>query len=139
MRTQKPPQIYENLEITAIASDGKGIGRVENMVVFVEHTVTGVVVDVQVTKTKSGFRQGIPINFHKKSALRQDPVCVHFGVCGCCKWQNLSYENQLEHKHQQVIDALKRIAKVEFPEPPKIMAAPDALRYRNKLEYTFSD
>lgn len=139
MRTQKAPQIYENLEITAMASDGKGIGRVENMVVFVEHTVTGDVVDVQVTKKKSGFRQGIPIIFHKKSALRQEPVCIHFGICGGCKWQNLKYEYQLDHKHQQVIDALKRIAKVEYPEPARIMAAPDVLRYRNKLEYTFSD
>ncbi|MEX1188496.1 MAG: 23S rRNA (uracil(1939)-C(5))-methyltransferase RlmD [Bacteroidia bacterium] len=139
MRAIKEAQVYENLEITAMASDGKGIGRVENMVVFVEHTITGDIVDARVTKKKSGFREAKPIHFHQKSSLRREPICAHFGVCGGCKWQSLGYEHQLNYKHQQVTDALRRIAKVEFPEPARILAAPDEYRYRNKLEYTFSD
>lgn len=138
MRAKKPTQVYNSLEITAMASDGYGIARHEGMVVFVEHTVTGDVVDVRITKKKSGFRQGTPILFHKKSELRVEPVCAHFGVCGGCKWQSLAYEDQLGHKARQVYDAFKRIGKIEFPEPEVILAAPKIYHYRNKMEYTFS-
>lgn len=139
MRERKPAQVYTELEITAMASDGWGIARSEGMVVFVEHAVTGDVVDVRVTRKKSGFRQGVPIHFYKRSELRIDPVCSHFGVCGGCKWQVLSYDQQLALKSQTVFDALQRIGKIEFPLPAPILGAPAAYAYRNKLEYTFSD
>lgn len=131
-------QVYNSLEITAMASDGYGIARHEGMVVFVEHTVTGDIVDVRITKKKSGFRQGSPIHFHKYSDIRVEPVCKHFGVCGGCKWQSLAYSDQLDHKSRQVFDAFKRIGKIEFPSPEPILAAPKMYHYRNKMEYTFS-
>ena len=136
-RSQKQ-LIYPNLEITGLASEGMGVARHEGIVVFVEHTVTGDVVDVQITRKKSGFRQGKPIHFHTFSPLRIDPVCEHFGTCGGCKWQNISYENQLIHKQKTVTDALTRIAKVELPEISPILGAPEPFYYRNKMEYTFS-
>jgi 23S rRNA (uracil1939-C5)-methyltransferase len=138
MRSKKPMQVYNSLEITAMASDGYGIARHEGMVVFVEHTVTGDIVDVRITKKKSGFRQGSPIHFHKYSDIRVEPVCKHFGVCGGCKWQSLAYSDQLDHKSRQVFDAFKRIGKIEFPSPEPILAAPKMYHYRNKMEYTFS-
>lgn len=139
MRSRKPQPIYNDLEITALSSDGQGIARNDGMVIFVEKTITGDVVDAQVVKKKSGFRVAKPIKFHSYSELRTEPKCEHFGICGGCKWQNLGIENQLNHKHQQVIDALKRIAKVDFPEPSRILASKDEYLYRNKLEFTFSD
>lgn len=139
MARRETPLIYQQLEITAIASEGMGIARHNGMVVFVEQTLTGDVVDVRITRKKSGYRQGIPLHFHQYSPLRIEPVCTHFGVCGGCKWQNLSYNDQLEHKARQVYDALHRLAKIELPEINPIMAAPAPFEYRNKLEYTFSD
>ncbi len=136
-RSQKQ-LIYKNLEITALASEGMGIARHEGIVVFVEHTVTGDEVDVLITRKKSGFRQGRPVHFHRFSELRIDPVCQHFGICGGCKWQNISYTDQLNHKHKTVVDALTRIAKVDLPEISPILGAPDPFYYRNKMEYTFS-
>ena len=137
-RKSSAPQIYEALTIIDIASEGMGIAKKEGMVVFVEGAVTGDVVDVQITRKKSGFRQGRVINFLTKSDLRIEPACSHFGVCGGCKWQNLPYDFQVAHKFKQVSDALKRIAKVELPEIKPILAAPEFFHYRNKMEYTFS-
>ena len=131
-------QVYQELEITDLASEGMGVARKEGMVVFVEQTVTGDIVDVQITRKKSGFRQGKPIHFHKRSDLRIEPKCEHFGVCGGCKWQVISYQEQLKHKAKQVHDALTRIAKVNLPEIKPILGAPSEFYYRNKLEYTFS-
>jgi 23S rRNA (uracil1939-C5)-methyltransferase len=132
-------QVYEKLEITAIASEGMGIARHEGLVIFVEQTVTGDIVDVRITRKKSGFRQGKPVFFHRYSPIRIKPVCDHFGICGGCKWQIISYADQLEHKVRQVHDALHRIGKIELPEIRPMIGAPEPYFYRNKLEYTFSD
>lgn len=138
MKHTKPAQVYQNLEITALSSDGRGIAKLDGMVVFVEGAITGDVVDAQVTRKKSGYREARPINFHQRSEKRIDPRCSHFGVCGGCTWQSISYAEQLIHKQQTVTDALRRIGKMELPAINEIMGAPEDFHYRNKLEFTFS-
>lgn len=138
MKQIKPAQVYQNLEITALSSDGRGIAKLDGMVVFVEGAITGDIVDAQVTRKKSGYREARPIQFHQRSTKRIDPRCSHFGVCGGCTWQSISYAEQLIHKQQTVTDALRRIGKMELPEINEIMGAPEDFHYRNKLEFTFS-
>ena len=138
MKHTKPAQVYQNLEITALSSDGRGIAKLDGMVVFVEGAITGDIVDAQVTRKKSGYREARPIIFHQRSEKRIDPTCSHFGVCGGCTWQSISYAEQLIHKQQTVTDALRRIGKMELPEINEIMGAPEDFHYRNKLEFTFS-
>ena len=79
------------------------------------------------------------VKFHEKSPLRTEPFCSHFGVCGGCKWQCLSYEEQLKYKQKQVFDNLTRIGKVELPEFRPILGSEKTRFYRNKLEFTFSN
>lgn len=79
------------------------------------------------------------LKYHRKSEQRVDPFCLHFDLCGGCKWQHLPYEMQLEFKQQQVIDQLQRIGKTgEFKLLP-ILGSDKSTRYRNKLEYTFTN
>jgi len=138
MRRQETPTIYEQLEITSMASDGSGIARHEGMVVFVEFGIPGDIVDVQITKKKSGFRKGRILQSHQLSEKRTEALCQHFGTCGGCSWQHISYQEQLKFKQQQVIDALQRIGKVELPEIMPILGSTSVFHYRNKLEFTFS-
>ncbi|MDE7095981.1 MAG: 23S rRNA (uracil(1939)-C(5))-methyltransferase RlmD, partial [Muribaculaceae bacterium] len=70
---------------------------------------------------------------------RIQPECGHFGVCGGCKWQHIPYEKQLECKQQTVVDALTRIGKIDLPDISPILGSKEIWRYRNKMEYTFSD
>jgi len=139
MKKERKEQILTNLEVTAMSSEGKGIARLEGLVVFIDHCVTGDVVDARIYRKKSGYREAAPVHFHTYSALRETPVCAHFGTCGGCKWQNLKYSEQLNHKQKQVSDALTRIGKINYPEVFPILEAPEIYRYRNKMEYTFSD
>lgn len=83
--------------------------------------------------------EGYPILYHAYSDKRVEPFCEHFGVCGGCKWQHLDYEAQLEYKHQQVVDNLQRIGKVEIGEIYPILRSEKTKKYRNKLEFTFSN
>lgn len=121
------------------SSDGKAVGKLDEMVVFVDDAVPGDIVDVQLTRKKKNYAQGKVIKFHTYSGKRSEPFCEHFGVCGGCKWQNMQYEWQLYYKQKQVSDSLQRIGKIELPEIFPILASPRQQHYRNKLEFTFSN
>lgn len=131
--------LYENIEITGIAAEGKALTRINDMVVFVPYCVPGDVVDLQVTKKKHSFMEARVERLVKPSEHRCEPVCKHYGECGGCKWQILPYEDQLRYKQQQIIDNLTRIGKVELPEISPILGSKHIYEYRNKLEFTFSD
>lgn len=138
MARKKHP-IIEELAIEKIAAEGKALGYYQDKVVFVEGTAPGDIVDVRVHKKKKNFLEGRAIKFHQESSIRIKPFCKHYGVCGGCKWQHLSYSDQLKFKAQQVIDALERIAKVNLPPIPPILGSKETTFYRNKLEFTFSN
>lgn len=138
-RNKKPLPLFENVEITDFAAEGKALVRLEGYVVFVPFVVPGDVVDLQITRKKHSFMEARAVKLHKKSPFRTDPLCPHFGICGGCKWQTLKYDKQLEYKQQQVVDALTRIAKVELNEIRPILGADHISEYRNKLEFSFSN
>ena len=133
-----PAEALLNVEIQDMVAEGKCLVRIHNLVVFVNNAAPGDVVDLRVTRAKKAFLEAVPVKFHVYSELRTTPFCQHFGTCGGCKWQHLSYDAQLRAKQQQVEDALRRIGKVELPEVPAILPSPARTYYRNKLEYTFS-
>lgn len=133
----KYPHI-ENLEITTLAAEGKAMGRYNDVVVFVPLTVPGDVVNVQIRSKRRRFMEGYVTEYVKKSPVRTEPVCEHFGVCGGCKWQNLPYEEQLRFKTEQVTDQLTRIGKIKLPEIAPAMPSEKTTFYRNKLEFTFA-
>ena len=108
-------------------------------VVFVERTAPGDLVDVLVLRRKKGFMEGVPQQFHFLSEDRMDAFCQHFGICGGCKWQHITYEAQCQHKEQVVRDALQRIGKIDIGEFIPILPSEKTTYYRNKLEFAFSN
>ena len=134
-RKKKPFPVLENITITDVAAEGKALTRVGEMVVFVPFAVPGDIVDLQIKKKKHSYCEAEVVRFIKYSNVRATPKCVHFGVCGGCKWQNLPYEEQLKAKQKQVYDQLRRIGKVELPEFQPIMGSVKTFEYRNKLEF----
>mgnify|MGYP000258370088 CR=1 FL=1 len=131
--------LIEGLEITTLAAEGKAMGRWNDVVVFVPLTVPGDVVDVQIRSKRRRFMEGFVVRYVKKSPLRAEAFCEHFGVCGGCKWQNLPYEEQLRFKTGQVYDQLARIGKIALPEIAPCLGSARTQFYRNKLEFTFAD
>ena len=137
-RKKREQPIIENVTITDVAAEGKSLVRINDLVVFVPFVVPGDVVDLKILKKKHSYAEAVAVKFHKLSSVRAVPFCRHFGICGGCKWQNLPYDEQLRYKQKQVVDNLTRIAKVELPEISPIMGSEETVRYRNKLEYSFS-
>ena len=138
-RKKKELPLLEQVTITDVAAEGKALARVNDMVVFVPYVVPGDVVDLQVKRKKHSYAEAVAVKFHEYSPLRSEPFCKHFGVCGGCKWQCLKYEEQLRYKQKQVTDNLTRIGNVELPEISPILGSEQTERYRNKLEFTFSN
>ncbi|TAL58218.1 MAG: 23S rRNA (uracil(1939)-C(5))-methyltransferase RlmD [Bacteroidetes bacterium] len=149
-KPNSPAHVFENIEITDISTEGKGIGRVpggdKSIVCFIDFAIPGDVVDIQITKKKSNLREGKVLAYKKFSDKRTEPVCKHFGTCGGCKWQNMKYEAQLEFKQKYVWDALTRIGNIPLSlekgtkgELMPIIPSKKYFHYRNKLEFTFSN
>ncbi len=139
MGRKKELPLLEKVRITDIGAEGNALARVDNQVVFVPMLVPGDVVDIRVRRKRKKYLEGSVVRFHEYSPDRIKPLCKHFGVCGGCKWQHLPYDLQLKYKEKQVADNLKRIGKVSLPDIGPIIGSPSVFRYRNKLEYTFSD
>lgn len=138
-RKRKELPVIEGMEITDVAAEGKALGRVDEMVVFVPFAAPGDVIDVKIDKKRKSYAEGHIERLVKPSDIRVEPRCEHFTICGGCRWQHLPYDFQLACKQRQVTDALTRIAKVELPEITPIKGSADIWEYRNKMEYTFSN
>jgi 23S rRNA (uracil1939-C5)-methyltransferase len=129
----------ENVLVTDIAEGGKGVGKTDDLVLFIEKAVPGDVVNVELFKKKKNFAEAKITGLLRPSEHRTDPFCPHFGVCGGCKWQHMTYEAQLQFKQKSVYDALERLAKVDVSGAEPILASYETRYYRNKLEFTFSN
>ncbi len=139
MGRRKEFPLLENVKITDIGAEGNALARVDNLVVFVPMLIPGDIVDIRVIKKRKKYLEGRVVKFHEYSSDRIKPRCIHFGVCGGCKWQHLPYRLQLQFKEKQVRDNLTRIGKIELPEISPIIGSSEIYMYRNKLEFTFSD
>ncbi len=139
MRKAVANKRFENVAIIDIAEEGKGVGKAEDLVLFVEKAVPGDVADVEVYRKKKNFGEAKIIQLVKPSEHRTEPFCEHFGVCGGCKWQHMTYEAQLQFKQKTVADALSRLGRIDVSGMEPILPSPTDRYYRNKLEYTFSN
>lgn len=72
----------------------------------------------------------------RPSPDRQKPRCGHFGLCGGCRYQHMSYEYQLKHKEDQVRKLFSEHLHANVHFHP-ILPCQQPWNYRNKMEYTF--
>lgn len=131
--------IVESLPIVDISAEGLGVGKMNDFVFFVKGTVPGDVIHAMVSKKKSGWGEARLLEIVTPSAQRIQPFCNHFGICGGCKWQNMSYATQLQYKESQVVETIRRIGKTEAKKTSPILGSSSDRFYRNKMEYSFSE
>ncbi|MBK6543492.1 MAG: 23S rRNA (uracil(1939)-C(5))-methyltransferase RlmD [Flavobacteriales bacterium] len=137
-RSKKPLPVWEAVPVTGYGANGKAIAKRDGLVIFISGAVPGDVADLRITKKKSKWAEATAVRIVERSPDRVDAFCKHFGLCGGCKWQDLSYPKQLAYKQQEVVDHLVRLGGLELPPVSPILAAQRTTHYRNKLEYTAS-
>jgi 23S rRNA (uracil1939-C5)-methyltransferase len=139
MRRKNYNEIIPSLKIENAGSEGKSIARYNNKVILVDFAVPGDIADIKITQLKKSYYTGTIERLVEPSPQRIEPLCAHFGTCGGCKWQHMSYVTQLTYKQQQVLDAFQRIGKFPFPQLSPILGSEQTEYYRNKLEFTFTN
>ncbi|SEN79969.1 23S rRNA (uracil1939-C5)-methyltransferase [bacterium A37T11] len=138
-RSPREKSYFNEIAVIDIAEEGKAVGRADDLVLFIEKAIPGDVVNVEVFRKKKKFGEARITQLIKPSTHRVDPFCEHFGTCGGCKWQHMSYDAQLIYKQQSVGNALSRIGKIDTVTMESILPSAQTKYYRNKLEYTFSN
>jgi 23S rRNA (uracil1939-C5)-methyltransferase len=123
-----------DLRIDDLAFGGAGVARHDGgYVVFVRDAIPGDRVRAVVTKRKRHYGEARAVEIVEPSPDRIAPRADHPGA----PWQVLPYERQLEVKHAQVDDALRRIGRLDAYDLEPIVPAVEQWRYRNKLEFSF--
>ena len=127
--------------VTSVEFPNKGIVVAEDGTrVVVKNTIPGQKVSFGVNKVRKGKVEARLLEVLEKSELETEEACPHFGICGGCTYQTVSYEKQLELKLSQekglIADAIGEEHGYEFL---GIKASPKKEAYRNKMEFSFGD
>ncbi|MEZ0226150.1 MAG: 23S rRNA (uracil(1939)-C(5))-methyltransferase RlmD [Alphaproteobacteria bacterium] len=126
--------VLMNINIAHIESldqEGRGVGRIEGKVIFIDGALPGEKVTYRTTRSKASYEIGKLDQILKASPMRTQPQCPHFGVCGGCALQHMDIAAQVAAKQRMLEDDLWHISKVK----PETMLPPiygPAWGYRHK-------
>lgn len=131
-----------DLEITALSKKCNGLAfctREDGTTFQVEvpFTMPGDKIRAKVTRKRGGVYAGVLEEVITPSANRVTPRCIHFGVCGGCRAQEIPSEDQSKHKEKYVRDCFGAMLTPDVDFRP-IVPSPITWHYRNKMEYSFS-
>ncbi len=118
-----------------------GVGKLDGFVLFVPGAVPQDIVRVEIAARGKKFGYGKIVNIEEPSPLRIEPPCPHFGICGGCTLQNLTYDSQLAIKENYLRQTLKRLGNIDAGEIDMlpIVPSPGVSFYRTKLELAFGE
>lgn len=123
--------------IDRLDHQGRGIGYIENKLVFVENALPGEVVDIDITEVNKKYDLAKVKKYETTSLKRVTPFCPYYESCGGCKLQHISYSDSIEYKKEKIINIFKR-NNIEIPKLITIEnEAPK--NYRNKLSIRIID
>jgi 23S rRNA (uracil1939-C5)-methyltransferase len=100
------------VRVESLDQEGRGVARIEGKVIFIEGALTGEVVGYSSYRKKPSFELAQATRIYKSSAMRVQPKCSHFGVCGGCSMQHLDARAQVAVKQRILEDSLWHIGKV---------------------------
>jgi 23S rRNA (uracil1939-C5)-methyltransferase len=122
-------------DITDLALEGRGVARVEGLVLFVHGALPGERVRVRIDRVRRAFAEGTATAILRSSPDRVMPPCPYFDACGGCDLQHLAIAGQAEAKRRQVAAALRRIAGLGDVEVRPTVPAPAPLGYRFRMDF----
>ncbi len=126
---------YFDINIYDIGINGEGIGKINNFTIFVDGALIDETVKVKIVKVKKNYAYGKLIEIIKPSPFRQSPSCKYFSKCGGCNLLHLKYDKHLELKSNFIKSNLKKIAKIEDVEVPRVIGMDNPFYYRNKASF----
>lgn len=140
--TEKPEQPNDvsvgatvSVRIASMANGGAAVGRVGDLVLFVDGAMVGEVVQVRITERRKSFARAVAVQIDEPSLDRIAPPCPYFGPCGGCQWQYMAYPAQLAAKREIVRDQFRRGLRMADDRIEQVVRTPigmvDPWQYRN--------
>lgn len=121
-----------NVEIVKFDNKGRGIGYINNKIIFIPKSIPGDIVDVEIVMEKKNYCEGRIIDIVNPSKFRLKPNCPYFNVCGGCDLMHISLSEALEYKLTKVNDILKQ-NKIDIKVLDIIKSEP--YNYRDKVRF----
>ena len=127
---------YVEVSFHAMAFGGDAIGRLKDgSTIFAPFALPGERARVQILEQRKGYSRGKVVELLERSPRRIQPRCPHFGDCGGCHYQQLSYADQLVLKQQIIQDQFQRIAGITDLPLESIEPSPSEWNYRNAVQF----
>lgn len=129
-------EIIKSLKVIDTTSEGLGVAKLDNTIIFIKNALIEDVVDVEITKKNKNFYNGIVNNYIKKSKFRNDRFPSKFE--NIYPFINLDYEKELSLKKNIILNNLKKFAKINL-DNIEIIKSENEFNYRNKIELKIND
>jgi 23S rRNA (uracil1939-C5)-methyltransferase len=113
------------LTIEKLVYGGAGLARAETGVIFVPRTAPGDVVEVEVVERKKDYATARVVKIFEPSGDRQEPYCPNYETAGCCHWQHIRYDRQVDHKETIIRESLQRLGRLKWDGPIQRITGPD--------------
>ena len=97
------------IKITGMTDEGSGVGRCENIAIFVPYALLGETVKVHIIKVNKSYCIGKLIEVITPSENRVKADCEYFYRCGGCSYRNVSYEEELAYKFNIFTDMTEEL------------------------------
>jgi 23S rRNA (uracil1939-C5)-methyltransferase len=124
-----------DVTIEKLIYGGEGLAHHEGATVFVPFVLPGERVAVAPVEQKKKFVRGRVEQILQASAERIPARCPHFGVCGGCDYQHISYDAQLRYKSDILRETLRRLGRMEWSGEIVAHASSSAWGYRNRAQW----
>jgi 23S rRNA (uracil1939-C5)-methyltransferase len=122
------------VRIEKLVYGGDGLTHHEGQTVFVPQVLPGELVSVEPAARKKKFVRGRLTGVVEASPERVAAPCPHFGRCGGCQYQHISYDAQLRYKAEILRETLSRIGRVRWEGPVGTHVSPP-YGYRNRAQW----
>ena len=129
--------IKNNVKVEKLDDFGRGIGYVDNKIIFISDAMIGEVVDVNIIKETNKYCEGEVIEYKKKSNDRVNVSCPYYKFCGGCNILHMNYDNQIEYKKDKLKNILKKFSNLNID--IDVIKNKHVIGYRNKIELKIQD
>ena len=122
------------IKIEKLVYGGAGMARTDEGVIFVQRTLPGEVVEVELVDQKKDYAFARLQKVLEPSPDRRDPACPNFETVGCCGWDHITYPEQLASKEAIIRESLNRLGKIDWDGPIERITGP---QWEYRLRATF--
>lgn len=134
MKSKAPVSKNERLDVTItdLTYQGLGVAKVEDFPLFIENTLPGEEVTIQVTKVQSHYGFARAVAWTQESPDRVKDVDKTYRQTGIAPLQHLAYPAQLKFKQHQIAELFSKSH--QDIEVAPTMGMDNPTQYRNKAQ-----